>query len=112
MQWLSNQRFHAVAGQLALVGKVYAFSSWANMNIFCLAAIPLAANYRHTHVRSPLRYLRGRIVKSLWCMNGPMQGLASRTFQAAVGQLELIGEVSAFASWATASSFLSSHLAN
>jgi len=112
MQWLSNQRFHTVAGQLALIGKVYAFSLWANMSIFCLAAIPLAANYRHTHVCSPLHSLWRQIVKSLWRMNGPMQGLAPRTFQAAVGQLKLISKASAFALWATASSFLSSHLAN
>jgi len=46
------------------------------------------------------------------CINGPMRGLSPETFLVAVGQYELIGKVSAFASQANANIWLNSHLAD
>jgi len=36
------------------------------------------------------------IVKNPWHINGPIQGLAPATSQAAIGQLKFIGNISAF----------------
>ena len=44
--------------------------------------------------------------------DGPMRGLVPKSFQAAVRQPELIGNINTLASWATASIFLGSYLAN
>ena len=52
------------------------------------------------------------IARNLCCMNGPMRGLVPQIFQAAVGQLEVIGNTSALVSWANARISLSSHLAD
>jgi len=50
--------------------------------------------------QQPMSCLIGKcvlIVKNPWRMNGPMRRLAPATFQGAVGQLKLIGNISAFA---------------
>jgi len=50
--------------------------------------------------QQPMSCLIGQyvlIVKNPWRMNGPIQGLAPATSQAAIGQLKFIGNISAFA---------------
>jgi len=88
------------------------------MQASCLAAICLteiSPSPCDILVQQPKLCLIGQCIligKNIWCMNGPMQGLAPKTLYAAVGQLKFIRKVNAFASQANASIFISSYLAN
>src|SRR5712691_2711465 len=69
------------------------------------------------HITGPCGWLRVNVFSLLWanssssaravCLHhGPVRVVASECFQVALGQLELIGKGSVFASWANASIFL------
>jgi len=52
------------------------------------------------------------IVQISWCRNGPIRGLENESFQSDLGQLDLTGMAKVFSSWANVSTPPGSYPAN
>src|SRR6266581_3278037 len=91
---------------------------WLQVNIFRLLWANSSSSARAlcSH-RGPCERLQVNVFRLLWANSsssaravcshrGPMRVVAGECFQVALGQLQLIGKDSVFASWANASIFL------
>src|SRR6266581_3162150 len=100
MQVVAGECFQVALGQLELIGKAV-----------CSHRRPMRGNCLSTmvHEMGPCEWLQVNVFRLLWansslsaravCLHhGPVQVVAGEYFQVALGQLELIGKGSVFAS--------------